>query len=263
MEKVHELTQKLDLTRARRERVAKQQAAGRRAILTLEDQSAIFGKLFPQGFDGYNWRAEVRGTAAARRLKAHRQPAIDDAKRLLSLDALAPLVESGDHAAIVQRLIEVGRGTNLVRPKQDAGMLKGLEGNRLKAVACAAVSLLHGEAPIKDRFNIWISALSHGDDTPSWQLATVFTALLFPKEHICVRPSAFREQSRWMAPRLKYDSTPKGALYARYRAMSRLVRRTVKQKSDLRMNDLMDTYEFMVQTLRPKARKLLQQKEAA
>lgn len=258
-EAVSELTQKLDLTRARRDRLAEVEAKGQRKMLTLDDQLAIFAKLFPEGFEGYQWRAKVRGTAAARRLKAHRQPAIDGAREKLSLEALDALIEAGDFQGVIDIAYEVGRGTDLVRPKQDLSLLRELEPEQVEAAARALRGLLWDEGPYRDRMKAWIGALSRGKELPTWQLVTVFPALVHPKEHVCVRPSVFRAQAAWMAPRLKYSAEPSAAHYARYRAMAKLVRKTVREKGDLRMADMLDAYEFMWRTLRPSARKLLEE----
>ena len=114
-----------------------------------------------------------------------------------------------------------------------------------------------GDGPYEARFTRWVDVLSHSDeDRVTWPLATAIQALVQPAQHVAIKPSVFRAQAQWMAPSMPYESTPSGDLYTRMHKMSMEVARRL-EKAELPPRDLLDVYDFIWTTLRPKARKLL------
>jgi hypothetical protein len=259
LELAESLKDKLGVSEARREVVKKAKAKGKK-VLTLKDQIAIFHALYPDGFHGEEWSTNIRGEGEGRRLKRHRDPAIIDAQEKLAEGPLKSLLEEGKHDEIAKVALEVLKRTSLVRPVH-LKPLKKLPEAQNEAFAEALYDLLWGSGPYAARFDAFVEAISPGrrGDCP-WPLATAIPALVHTKEHVCVRPSSFRRQARWMAPRLEYSSTPEGKQYVRFRKMARAIRKRLKD-AGLKPRDLIDVYDFVRLTLRPSAKKLLEQEE--
>lgn len=230
-------------------RAARKEArrSGRRMV-SLEEQIQMLLQQFPDGFTDAGWREEVRGTDTKRRLKRHRDPAIEEAKRLLGAEVLQSFLDAHEYEEIWQRALQVMRGTDLVSPRH-IRTIKNLEGDARKRFAETLVDLLHGDEAIDARMDHHV--MSIGQNDCSWQLATVLLALVHPDEHVCVRPTAFRTQARWTQPGLKYDPQPTGM---RYQAWRKLAKRMFKRltAAEHSPRDLVDVYDFMRLTARSK-----------
>ncbi len=228
-----------------------------RPELTLEEQLRIFVIQQPNGFPGATWQTSRRGVEAARRLKRHRDPAIADARERLSeaaIDAAIAGERAGDiHAAALEILDSV----DVVNAKQ-VEPLKLLPEARHGAFVTALRELLWGDGNYDLRFERLVATLAlTAKRGPSWQLATALPALVHPDQQICIRPSSFKKQALYMAPRLVYAVTPNASLYARYLDMARSVALRLTE-ADQPPADLWDVYDFMIDTLKPSAAKLLQ-----
>lgn len=222
--------------------------------VSLEDQIRVFEKLFPLGFADPEYQKTVRG--ADKRRKRHRDPSIDDAQRLLSEARLAMLVENGDGAAVVRTIGEVLGGTSLCSTR-DRAALDELPEALYDDLAVAVRDLLWGESAYFDRFTRYMAVLDHDrSGRVTWPMATVLSALVHPDRHVVVKPSVFRKQAEWMAPRLPYNKLPNAGLYERFRRMAVAVGEKLAE-ADHPPRDLFDVYDFIWSTLRPKALKLL------
>ena len=246
----------LDVSNARLEARRARRAADQQSAtgITLQDQVWLFARLYEGGFAGETWVAKQRGAGVKRRLKRHRDPAIAQAQSALSLVELDRLIAAGQHQEIISRAKDVLSKTDLVT-KTETGRLRCDTDEQARELATALRHLLHGDAPYMMRFEHFVAALARviGKE-PSWQLATALPALVFPDRHICIRPTAFRAQAAWMAPRLGYVKRPNAPLYQRFLRMGEMVREELK-KSGQTPRDLLDVHDFMHVTLRPSARK--------
>ncbi len=228
-----------------------------RPEITLDEQIRVFAIQQPDGFGGDTWMKKRRGVEAKRQLKRHRVPAIADARERLSeaaIDAALAEDRAGDiHAAA----IEVLDASDVVNARQ-LEPLRSLMPARHLAFATALRELLWGDGNYDLRFERFVATLAlTAKRGPSWQLATALPALVHPDQHVCVRPSTFKKQALYMAPRLTYAATPNAPLYARYADMARGVSERLTD-AGLEPTDLWDIYDFMVDTLKPSAAKLLQ-----
>jgi hypothetical protein len=226
-------------------------------LISFDDQITILRRQFPGGFAGEKWQQKMRGVDAGQQLKRHREPALRLARELLSEQSLTASIARQDFDGVLEALLRVLRNTNLVRPAQ-LNPLERLPRHRVEQVALALRELLHGEGALRDRMGRWISALG----SPSWELATAPAALVDPERHICVRPKGFRDQAQWMAPRLEHSKEPTAEVYLRYQAMAGAVLAKL-QEEGLHPRDMLDVHDFIWTTLRPAARKLLEQDSAA
>ena len=120
------------------------------------------------------------------------------------------------------------------------------------------VELLYGEGPYAARFDRFSSALgSASDERVRWPMVSALSALVHPKEHVCIKPNVFREQARGMAPTFRYTPTPSGASYARLLDIANTVKVQLEAAGEP-VRDLMDVFDFIHETLRPKARQAIE-----
>jgi hypothetical protein len=222
-------------------------------LISFDDQLTLFRDEFPQGFRGEKWRKKMRGVDAGQQLKRHREPAVRAAQSLLAPESLTRMIEAGDFEAVLQELVRLLKQTNLVRPNQ-LGPLE-IPPHRQERFALALRDLLHGDGPFRDRFGRWVQVLG----PCSWELATTPAALHGPAEHVCVQPRSFRDQAVWMAPRLEHSKEPDAETYLRYHAMAGAVRAQLEEEG-LQPADLLDVHDFICSTLRPAARKRLDER---
>lgn len=222
----------------------------------LDDQLRIFRILYPKSFSDEAWLAKQRGQGAKRRLKRHRDAAIAEARELLAVGEIDPLLASQQYEDVVERMKKVLANSDLV----STGHLKQLGAitpQQYPNLAQSLRDLLYGEGEHAKRFDAFVRALSTpGQGKPSWTLATAIPALVHASEQVCVRPSSFSAQAKTLAPALRITSSPSGQRYVRLLQMAKDVAEHLV-KSDMQPQDLMDIYDFMWTTLRPSARKLL------
>ncbi len=223
--------------------------------LSFDDQIRAFRLRYPDGFADRAWIARHRGKADARRSKGHAEAAFAEARESLAVGELDRVIGENRAFQLLQTAIRLIEHTSLLTNPQIAP-LHALLPVRHASFAQSLRELLHGESPYELRFERFVAVMSQPRKPgPTWQLATVLPALIHPGEHICVRPTTFREQAKWMAPRLILGNTPGGAPYLRLVDMARAIK-TALEGDGLAPRDLMDVHHFMVMTLAPSAKKL-------
>lgn len=226
-----------------------------RKLPTLRDQIQLFLSEFPKGFIGDDWNEKHRGTDAKRRRKSHRDPSASSATTRLAEPALAEAIERGDYREVLDRVIEVLRDTDLV-PTREVKALAQLEPT--KELANAFYEYLHGKEESPHGFTSLLTALrGAGGPSASWPMMTALRALLDPKRHVCVRPSAFTAQLQMMMPGMEVPKHPTAAGYARFRKLARDVEASLIQQGH-QPRDLLDVYDFIWLTLRPASKAKLE-----
>lgn len=221
---------------------------------TFEDQLAIFRAEFEAGFDDEKWLEDVRGTGAKRRLKRHRDAALEEAQSILGAKELKALHKAENYEEITERALKVLDGTDLVTGAE-VKLLKKMQPPRRRSFGKAVFELLHGDGAFDLRFERFVAELNTAlpkKKQPSWQLATTLPALMYPETHICVRPTSFRDQARWMAPRLVFTRAPNAPTYARLLDMANAVKTELAASGDP-AKDMSDVHDFIRLSLRPSA----------
>ena len=223
--------------------------------ITLDEQVEWFVGQYPDGFDDASWRKKIRGEGQRRRAKSHREPAIAEARELLSRAELDRLIAESRADEVVVRAARIMAATSLITKAQQRP-LDELEAIHYGPFAKALRDLLYGDYDLELRVARLVQIFRRTPTALSWSAATLWLALVFPEEHICVRPNVLGEQARWMAPLLRVPKRPDGRIYRRLRDMALAVRQELAQR-DLPARDLMDIYDFVWCTLRPAARKAI------
>jgi hypothetical protein len=241
---VGDLIGKLDVSQARRELVAEARTSGK-DVITLDDQVAIFRHLYEGGFEDEQWTTNFRGNPEGRRLKRHRDSAILAFQEGLSSEARAELREQGGSLALLKRLHELLKSTDLIRRQDLVALEAALEADP-EPLANALDALLDAEE-IGAAFATWVDALG---PERTWPLATVPTALCMPFKHIAVKPSTFKSQAKWLAPRLEVSNDVSANTYMEILNMAATLQEGLTARS-LTPRDRLDVHDFVVQTLRP------------
>ncbi len=228
-------------------------AVGDPSAVFFDEQVELFRRTYPLGFADPKWKRDVRGQDVRRRLKRHRDPAIEKARAQLAAEPLDRLIAQKQFAAVIDALATVLTETDLLTEKQ-AAPLRDVSAEQEKAVASGIRELIHGGAPYNARLADFIKLMrQQTGSAPSWQLVTAPCALFHPEQHVCVRPASFREQAKSLAPRLAGARSPGASLYARFLAMAEHIRGKLLEQG-LGTRDLMDVYDFIRVTLTPAAR---------
>ena len=255
---VRELKSMVRQTRAREAHAAAPKKAGPPPIL-FEEQLNLIRELYPGGLGSDIWKNKVRGEGQSSRRKRHRDAAIAHAQELLDKAALEALVEEGNFSEIRKRVHQVLTATDLTA-SSDTAPLRKLPEAAEEELAEHLLHLLYGEGPYAARFDRFSTGLAaKTDERVRWPMASTLAALVHPQEHICIKPNVFREQARAVAPTFRYTPTPSGASYMRLLDVAKTVRRRLIDAGEP-VRDLLDVFDFIHETLRPKAR---QQIEAA
>jgi hypothetical protein len=177
------------------------------------------------------------------------------ARELFTKERLQATTES-EALKVIEDIAEIVELTDLVTKAQTRGLSRANE-PLAGRVGAALIELLYGEGEMTLRFERFAGSLGRAiGKKASWQLATLVPALVDPVTHICVKPSALKTQAVWMAPSLVIGKTPSGAIYTRVLEMvAVLVDKLTEAGHPPR--DLMDVYDFVWATLRPKAQSMI------
>jgi len=224
--------------------------------ISFDDQVSVFRAEYPGGFADDAWKDMQRGTDATKPLARHRDAAISKAAARLGAPELEARLAQQQFRPINDDILAVLRQTDLV-PGAELVDLKSDDDKRRAALAAGVSDLLHGHAAFGIRLDRFVAGFERAfGRPPGWQLATALPALLYPSEHICVRPTSFREQAKRVAPKLSITKLPTAASYARCLSMAMLVSTKLTERAES-PRDLMDVHDFMRLTTRPAARQLL------
>lgn len=220
-------------------------------IPSVGDQLVLLLADFPKGFAGESWLDHHRGKG--RRLKRHRDPAIGQARELLAPGRIAKLDGAGDHAAVLESLVDVLAATDLV----PASHAKALAATKPTPELSGAIRKLAEDPERWSMTDIQVALIGAQGPATSWQVLTAPAALLAPDLHLCVRPSALATQAKFVKLHFTAPGRPSAAGYARYLEIARLVDEELSELG-YPPNDLLDVHDFINTTLRPGVREQLE-----
>jgi hypothetical protein len=226
-------------------------AVGKKEILpTVGDQLVLLLKDYPKGFAGDAWREKHRGSG--RRLKRHRDPAIKQARELLAADRINEMHEHGDYAGVLESLVQVVAGTDLV-PSAHVGKLRDTKPTQDFSATIRDVANAPASVTLRQMQAALVGA--QGPAT-SWQILTAPLALLAPHKHLCMRPSVFAVQGKIVLARFNPPKRASETAYQRYLDVAQHVENELTELGHPPA-DLLDLHDFVWMTLRPAAREEL------
>lgn len=242
-----DLAQKLEANTA----VAPQKGAAPRP--TLRGQVELFKAELPGGFEDPQWLESVRGAAAKRARKSHRDPVIQRAQQQLKMERMKALIEQGQTQTLWTGLIEVLKSTDLVNVSKEVRPLEAVGASARLELCHRLFELLHGEGRIEVRLDRYVTALRDAGVKPSWPLVTAPMALLAPQTHLYVRPAVIRRQAKVLSPKLKITPDPLGKSYVEMLQMMESAKRDLERQG-MRPRDLLDVYAFTQRTTKRRAK---------
>ncbi|XXY44630.1 hypothetical protein WME91_31965 [Sorangium sp. So ce269] len=227
-------------------------------LTSFDEQVTSFETQFEGGFGGPHFVAEERGSVGGepsnggvkKKSKAYKQSAIETARALLGKGELEGLLAAGNLADFMERITKVHKAaTGLLHPLGDLIPFNKMPAEHHRAYAEAVVDLLYGTDDYAARFDR-LAAVLAAAKVATWPLATILSALVYPEEHVFVKPSFFEKQAVVLGFNLAYDRVPSSEGYARMQSLARDLERRLRERA-LAPRDLMDVYAFLWRTISP------------
>lgn len=230
--------------------------------VTLDEQIAYFDEvLWTEGFRGDAYTEKHRGDGRKRPLKRHRDALIELAQTELAKRPLLKALTEGNPSAVHEAAGKVVACTDLVKVAERKKFL-AMDEEFHAPFANALYAMLYGKAELQKSMGDVVAWLERGmDQTPSWELVTLFLGALRPEEHSVIRYNVHSRQAAFMAPGLTLPKRPMGTLYKRLLKMTASVKEALEE-ADLEPRDYIDVFDFMWATLRPAAQKKIRARTA-
>lgn len=212
-------------------------------FITFDDQMKAFERLFPGGFEGESFIHGERETT-----KQAKSAGIVLAQAELTKEHF----DSGTAEELFASAKKVLASTNMVFPIEGAIPFNSLaEEDRPSAIA-GLKELLHGDGDYALRLEQFASSMHLKDKAGkpkkiTWPLATIFGALYYPYDQICVKPTAFAAEGATLTMAVEKSQPVASAGYRQFYKIAKAVQEkliTAGQKP----RDLVDIYSFIYRT---------------
>lgn len=229
----------------------KSKASLKKPDITFAEQVAYFMTLFPVGFEDEAYIKAERGATGAKGAEKLKDAALERAERLLSQKHLKELIDAGKFEDFHQMIYEILTSTKSTTQKSEATRFKNMPEEMRETYARALYDLLYGERTYAIRFESLIAALDV-EGGPTWPLTTMIPALVYPADHVFVKPTFFKKQALILDIDPKYDTTPNSTTYEQFLQAAQKTMELL-QEAGQRPRDLWDVHVFICKTLSPKA----------
>jgi hypothetical protein len=217
-------------------------------FLTFEDQLAAFERVFPGGFEGEPFVKGERGVLEATGKGGNKTAGIVLAQAELSPERFA--------SSTADEMFEVAKrvlgSTNMVFPIEGVIPFNSLIEEDRPAAMAGLKELLHGDGDYAARLEQFAASMHLRDKAGkakkvTWPLATVFGALYYPAEQICVKPTAFAAEGATLTLPVE-KSQPVAAVG--YRQFFKIAKTTQEHllAAGLKPRDMVDVYSFIYRT---------------
>jgi hypothetical protein len=220
--------------------------------VSLEDQIGLFRGEYSGDFAGNDWQDKGRGLGQQRRLKRHRNAAIEHARQELAQGKLEAFLEQKDYGGAWRSVADVLAATDLAAPRQ----VETLRGRADRATAQSVevlINMLYGEAAFAECFDSYVKEMRRVlGVTPSWELATGIPALVHPEVHLCVRKSSFQKQAELRLAPLANAARPNSTGYMGFLELATGIMDELK-KNEAKPEDFLDIHDFVKHTTTPSA----------
>jgi hypothetical protein len=229
----------------------KSKAPPKKPDITFEQQVAYFMALYPVGFEDEAYIKTERGEPGTKAGEKLKEAALERAEEQLLPKHLDELVD-GDRADELHQLVyEFLVGTKGTIQKAEATRFKNLPAETHGVVGEALRELLYGDRSHPIRFDSYVAALDV-EGGPTWPLATLLQALVYPANHVFVKPTFMKKQALILDIDPKYDTTPNATTYEQF---VKAAQKTMEllQEAGQRPRDMWDVHTFICKTLSPKA----------
>ncbi len=229
----------------------KSKAPPKKPDITFEQQVAYFMTLYPVGFEDEAYIKAERGEAGAKGAEKLKDAAIERAEDLLSQKNLQELIDSGNFEDFHQMVYEILTATKSTTQKAEATRFKNMSEEMRETYARSLYELLYGERNYPIRFDSLVAALEI-EGGATWPLATILPALVYPADHVFIKPTFFKKQALILDIDPKYDTSPNATTYEQFNEAAKKTM-ALLQEAGQRPRDLWDVHVFVCKTLSPKA----------
>jgi hypothetical protein len=219
--------------------------------ISFEQQVAYFMRLYPVGFEDEGYMKSERGEPGGKGAEKLRDAALERAEELLSRRNLQDLVDKGSYDEIHAMAYELLTCTKGTTQKAEAVHFKNMPESAREGFARALLELLYDDRPYAARFDSFVAALDI-EGGATWPAATLLPALVYPADHVFVKPTFFKKQALILGIDPKYDMAPNSMSYEQLLATARKAM-ALLQEAGQRPRDLWDVHNFVCKTLSPKA----------
>jgi hypothetical protein len=142
----------------------------------------------------------------------------------------------------VKGALSVMSATSLVLPKDQAALRDGLAKPARREEFCRRLlGLLHSSAPFQERFEAFAEVLV-AVGAGKWTIATYFPFILFPKEHMFLKPAVTQKAAEACGFALAFDRKLNWRTYEQLLAFARKLERYLVR---LEPEDLIDVQSFL------------------
>ncbi len=229
----------------------KSKAPPKKPDITFEQQVAYFMKLYPVGFEDEAYVKAERGEPGTKGAEKLKEAALERAEDLLSQKSLDELIATDNYEELHQMLYEFFTSTKSTTQKAEATRFKNLSEETRDTAAQSLRELLYGERSYPIRFDSYVAALD-AEDGSTWPIVTLLQALVYPADHVFVKPTFFKKQALILDIDPKYDTTPNATTYDQFLKAAKKTSELL-QEAGQRPRDLWDVHVFVCKTLSPKA----------
>ncbi|MGB5813034.1 MAG: hypothetical protein WBG86_21050 [Polyangiales bacterium] len=229
----------------------KSKAPPKKPDISFEQQVAYFMKLYPVGFEDESYIKAERGETGAKSWDRLKDAALERAEEELTQKRLDALIEGGDIDGLHELLHSFLIATKGTTQKAEATRFNNLSTDMRAGVGESLRELLYGDRVYSIRLDSFVAALDV-EGGPTWPLATLLQALVYPAEHMFVKPTFMKKQALILDIDPKYDTTPNATTYEQFLQAARKTKELLEEAGQ-RPRDLWDVYTFVNKTLSPKA----------
>jgi hypothetical protein len=188
---------------------------------------------YPGGFQSSEYARDERNYKVA----AH-----ELATRELGAEALKEALAAGRNDDIVEAAHRVMNATNLVFPNEKIAFRNAVAAPEARErFARVFVDLLHGDGLFRDRFDAFAESLADAG-AGKWTVATYYPYLLFPREHMFLKPEVTQRAADAYGYVLEYEARPNWNTYEKLLAFAQMVS---DRLAPLRPTDMLDVQSFI------------------
>jgi hypothetical protein len=214
-------------------------------FITFDDQMKLFEKMFPGGFEGESFS---NGEREGKPKGGSKTAGIALAQAELSPERFA----NGTADEMFSVAKKVLSATNMVFPIEGSIPFNSLAEEDRPAAMAGLKELLHGDGEYAARLEQFASSMHLKDKSGkakkiTWPLATIFGALYYPDEQICVKPTAYAAESATLAIAVEKSQPVAAAGYRQFFKIAKAVQEKLAAAGQ-KPRDMVDIYSFIYRT---------------
>lgn len=210
-----------------------------RKYRSLQESIKQFRERYPGGFYGNRFEKEER---------KYKDVAHQRAQEILGESELADLLAAGEAKEVCRQALKISNATNLIFPNEKMALKDGLESPAgQQAFARSLFDLLYGKEELKPRFEKYADML--GDiGAAKWTIATYFLFIVFPEEHVFLKPVVTQEAADISAYEINYRPELNWYTYSSVLEFAHYLKAQLTDLApgaDLAPRDMIDVQSFM------------------